>query len=153
MSFRSTLKTKGFPRIYNIIYWSWYYSDVSFDRHHLHRCRRHRTRCLSWLHSLFRSCSCNSLYLIPSIYMRLFFFFFCIKTEATNARKNEEIEHTAHTYFSMELHFIIWSMHVVFFFFGTFSKPNEIYLIHTRTIHTWDTFTLFCIYKLRYLEK
>lgn len=25
----------GFPRIYNIIYWSWYYSNVSFDRHHL----------------------------------------------------------------------------------------------------------------------
>lgn len=25
----------GFPQIYNIIYWSWYYSNVSFDRHHL----------------------------------------------------------------------------------------------------------------------
>lgn len=27
----------AFLRIYNIIYWSWYYSDVSFDSHH---CRR-----------------------------------------------------------------------------------------------------------------
>lgn len=116
-------KGSGFPRIYNIIYWSWYYSDVSFDRHHLCHCCNASSRAFVLI--LCTAIVCAS---------RGKLFLFILKYKNRNVTSKERKCNTklnrkkTSAPFPVVLHFIIWSMHV---FLLVFSNRNHIHA------HTW----------------